>query len=55
MILTDEGGRPIPKPSRKEFGSVIEYIRAVHAYNDRITNLANKAFAETFSKEIRRV
>jgi hypothetical protein len=43
-ILTDEQGRPIERPSRTDFASDWEYANALHAWNDRVTNIANEAF-----------
>ena len=53
MILTDKHGRPIEPPTppgpRAGIEKTIAYIRALHAYNDRVADLANRAFAERFS------
>lgn len=57
-IHTDEHGRPFPRPERREFPPGIEgdidYMRAVWVYKDRITSFADKAFAEAFSKAMRK-
>lgn len=56
-ILTDERGVPFERPEVPAHDAPIEeriaYIRAVHAYNDKVTDCANKAFARTFSKSVR--
>ena len=56
MILTDAKGRPVPKPEPPAEDAGVEetiaYIRAVHAYNDRVSDIANRAFAEAFSKAV---
>lgn len=53
MIYTDANGRPIEPPERPAPDASIEekvrYLRARHAYNDLITDMANRAFAERFS------
>ena len=57
-IYTDAKGRPIPCPeappkdaSTKDF---IAYLRAKAEYQDRVTDIANRAFTEGFSKGLRR-
>lgn len=50
VILTDGEGRPLERPRREDFEDVVEYIRAVHAFNDRVTHVANQAFTEGFRK-----
>jgi hypothetical protein len=48
-ILTDAEGRPLDKPRRADFTSDIAFIHAVHAFNDEVTGIGNKAFDEGFS------
>jgi hypothetical protein len=50
VILTDAKGKPLVRPAREEFLSVVEFIRAVHAFNDMVTELANAAFVEGFKR-----
>jgi hypothetical protein len=47
-ILTDKKGVPFKKPQRVDFETDLDFIRAVHAFNDRVTNEANCRFAEAF-------
>jgi len=44
VILTRLDGTPIAKPSRAEFASDVEYLRAFYAYKDAIAREANEAF-----------
>ena len=57
-ILTDGNGRPFEKPLPPADDAPIEekiaWIRATHDYNDRVTDCANQAFADAFSKAIRK-
>lgn len=53
-IYTDEKGRPIERPRRENFSSDTAYIRAFHAYKDKIANLANKSFDEEFRSQMSR-
>jgi len=46
VILTDAQGRPIPCPRRVDYPDDLTYIRAHHAYRDRIADCANEAFAK---------
>lgn len=54
MILTDANGRPIERPERPAEGApmseVIVWMRAVYAYNDRVSDTANAAFADEFRR-----
>jgi hypothetical protein len=54
MILTDDRSRPIIPPQRDAFPAGLEgsiaFVRAVHAYNDRVAAVANEAFAKAFQK-----
>ncbi len=52
MILTDSGGRPIEKPSHTDFADITDYIRAFHAYKDRIAAVANAAFDRGLEEEL---
>lgn len=53
MILTDSSGRPIPPvdvpPPGAPVESIIAYLRASAARNDRVAALANDAFARAFN------
>lgn len=53
-ILTDAQGKPIPRPRREDFQSDVEYIRAFHAFKDRIAKEANEAFAKQFRKSMKK-
>lgn len=54
VIITDARGRPIDKPVRADFASDVEFIRAFHAWRDKITKSANEAFDDAFRKAMRR-
>lgn len=51
-ILTDGNGRPFEHPDPATMPK-IAYIRAVHAYNDAVTDCANRAFAKGFRLAIK--
>lgn len=53
-IITDARGRPIDKPVRSDFASDVEFIRAFHAWRDKVTATANAAFDDAFRKAMRR-
>ena len=51
MILTDANGRPIEKPQKPTNATIegkIAYLQAVHAYNDKVGDVANAAFSAAF-------
>ncbi len=50
MILTDAAGKPIAKPVRTDYMHTVDYIRAVHAYNDKVAAIANEAFDRVMRK-----
>lgn len=53
-ILTTDNGTPIGRrPKRVDFVSDVEFIRAVHAFNDRVTAVANAAFDASFRRAMR--
>lgn len=52
-ILTDVHGTPIPRPSRDEFASDLEFVHAMHTYGNRIASVANEAFAKSFVSALR--
>lgn len=58
MILTDEKGRPFERPVREDFElgieGDIEFMRACHAYKDRVSECANQSFTEGFRAELKR-
>lgn len=58
VILTDGDGRPFERPESPAPDAPIEeriaYIRAVHRFNDAVTDCANKAFSKAFSERLRR-
>lgn len=53
MILTDEQGRPIDRPMREDYPTLIEYALAFYAYKDRVASIANEAFADQFRKAMK--
>jgi hypothetical protein len=53
MIFTDDSGRPIDRPMRESFASDVDYVVAVHAYKQAITNAANRAFDQAFCATLR--
>ena len=55
MILTDERGRPLPRPERADYPDVLSWMRAVWAWDDRVRGIANRAFDEAFRAASRRV
>lgn len=52
-ILTDEAGRPIPRPRREDFVSLADFIRADHEFNMRVADIANRAFDDQFRRSLR--
>ncbi len=55
-ILTDSRGRPFqrPVPPRSSATmSKIAYVRAVHTYNDAVTDWANRAFDQGFRRALK--
>jgi len=56
-IFTDAKGRPIDRPvvpgPNASPEERIAYIRAIHAYNDAVTDLANSAFDKAFRAAMR--
>lgn len=53
MILTDGAGRPIERPRRADFETDLEFVRAYHAWKDRVTEIANRAFDAAFRAAFR--
>lgn len=53
-ILTDEHGRPIPRPLPEDFATTTEWLRATWRYKDAVADVANKAFAEQFRASLRK-
>ncbi len=57
MILTDANGvpfeKPEPPPADADIKAKIAYLRAYHAYNDAVTDCANRAFADQFGRSLR--
>lgn len=52
--MTDEQGRPIPRPCREDFESSLDYLRAFHAFNDQVAHVANVAFTEQLRLSLKR-
>jgi len=52
-IFTDSKGVPIERPEDPGKDAPLEerlaHMRRVHAYNDHVTDMANKSFADAFS------
>jgi hypothetical protein len=45
MILTDDNGVPILRPTIAEYGTdYVAFVRAMHAYNTRVSQVANDGF-----------
>lgn len=44
MILTDDRGRPLERPRPEQFPTAADFVRAVHAFNDRVASCANQSF-----------
>ncbi len=59
MRNTDAGtiitidGVPCPKPVPTDYSNTIEYLRAVWAWRDKVTDAANRAFTEQFRKSLK--
>lgn len=51
---TDDSGIVYTRPERADYRSDIEWMRAVCAWNDMRSAAANRAFAEGFTKEMRK-
>lgn len=54
VILTRADGTPFERPQREDFDDVVEYVRAVNAFWDEVTDSANKAFDKAFQKAVRK-
>ena len=56
-IYVDSTGVPVPRPARGDFArgidGSIDYMRACHAWSDRLTAMACEAFAVQFGKSLR--
>ena len=50
VILTDARGRPFERPRPQDHTSFAAYVRAHHAYRDKITAAANEAFDRNFAR-----
>ena len=46
VIFTDESGRPIPRPSRKDYESDYEWVMAFHEWKRKIDSCASRAVYE---------
>lgn len=53
-ILVDDRGRPLERPTRPDFQNDVDYVRAIHEHNQRVTNAANVAFGDAFTRAIRK-
>ena len=52
-IITDGEGRPLERPRASSFADPVEFVRAVHAYNDRISSMSCEAFNEAWRAELK--
>lgn len=52
--LYEVAGQLLAGPVRPEFATDWEFIRAVHAFNDKISSAANEAFDKAFRKALGR-
>lgn len=52
-ILTDAEGRPLPKPQVCDYPDAVSYLEAFHAWEQRVTNLANQAFDRNFLQSMK--
>lgn len=52
-IYTDADGHPIERPDPAAFRDPLAYATALYAYNDRIADIANKAFDRQFRISLR--
>lgn len=53
LILTDANGRPIPRPSRVDFATTADYLRAAWAFQDAVYAAGNEGFAKGFARGMR--
>jgi hypothetical protein len=53
-IYTNDKGVPFERPDPADYAHHVDYLRAVYAYKDTITDYANRAFDEQFSKRMKR-
>jgi hypothetical protein len=53
-ILTMTGRKPFVRPLRSEFGNDIDFIRAVHKFNDGVASYANSEFDKSFRESMRK-
>ncbi len=51
-IHTDGNGRPFERPDPATMPK-IAYVRAVHTYNDAVTDWANRAFDQGFRRALK--
>lgn len=52
--LYEVAGQLIARPERADFKTDWEFIRADHAFNDKISSAANEAFDKSFRKAMKR-
>ncbi len=45
-IFTDEPGKPLPRPSRKDYESDYEWVVAFHEWKRKIDSTASRAVYE---------
>lgn len=53
MIITDAEGRPIPKPLVRDYPDAVSYLRAFHAWKQKVTDMANQAFDQSFRDSLK--
>ena len=52
-LLTDANGVPFERPRREDYACTVDFLRAFHAYKDRVANYANTEFVAAFSRALR--
>lgn len=52
-IYTDAEGRPIPCPRPEDFEDTVDFFRARWAWEDKLTDMANKAFGDQFKEAMK--
>jgi len=57
IYVHDDGARELlgwVRPKREDFASDVEFVRAFHAWRDRVTACANDAFDKAFVAALKR-
>jgi hypothetical protein len=53
--VSDAAGTVYTRPARSAFSSDWEWLRAVHAFNDLISSLANRSFDRQLRRSLAKV